>query len=135
MNARRFGLAIADNRQENNYWNRVGVVLAGKRTMNDSASLTLPAPALDRTAANDKWLREYQAFLQLKPQLLATHSGQFVVVHNGQVVDSGPDEVALALRFFRQHGNVPIHIGLLTAAPESAARIPHYRQARPGDEG
>ncbi len=103
--------------------------------MSDATSLTLPAPALNCTVTNGKWQREHQAFLTLRPQLLATHLGQYVVVHNGQIVDSGPDDVALALRFFAQHGNVPVHIGLVTEAPDPSVRIPHYRQARLGDEG
>ncbi len=102
--------------------------------MSNSASLTLPAPAVERCAADGKWQHEYQAFLRLKAPLLATHAGQYVVVHNGDVVDSGPDDVALALRFFAQHGNVPVHIGLITDGPEAAARIPHYRQQGSGDE-
>lgn len=95
--------------------------------MSISPSLALPAPSLDRSTADGKWQREYQAFLRLKAPLLATHAGQYVVVHDGAVVDSGPDDVALALRFFSQHGNVPVHIGHVTAGPEAAARIPHYR--------
>jgi hypothetical protein len=57
------------------------------------------------------------------------------VVHNGLVDDSGPDDIALALKFFAQHGNVPIHIGLVTDRPEAAVRIPHYRQQGLGGEG
>jgi hypothetical protein len=102
--------------------------------MSNSASLTLPAPSLDRSPADGKWQREYQAFLRLKGPLLATHAGQYVVVHDGAVVDSGPDDVALAMRFFAQHGNVSVHIGLVAAGPEAAARIPHYRQQGSGDE-
>ncbi len=102
--------------------------------MSTSPSLTLPAPALDRSTADGKWQREYQAFLRLKAPLLTTHAGQYVVVHDGAVVDSGPDDVALALRFFSQHGNVTVHIGLVTDGPEAVARIPHYRQQGSGDE-
>ncbi len=102
--------------------------------MSNSPSLTLPAPALDRSGADGKWQHEYEAFLRLKAPLLATHAGQYVVVHGGVVVDSGPDDVALALRFFAKQGNVPVHIGLVTDQPETAARIPHYRQQGSGDK-
>jgi hypothetical protein len=101
----------------------------------DSTSMALSAPVLGPNAAENTWQREYHAFLRLKAQLQATHAGQYVVVHNGAVVDSGPDDVALALKFFAQHGNVPIHIGLVTDIPEAAVRIPHYRQQCLGDEG
>lgn len=102
--------------------------------MSNSPLLTLPAPSVETIPANGKWQREYQAFLRLKASLLATHTGQYVVVHDGAVVDTGLDDVALALQFFKQHGNVPVHIGLVTDGPETAARIPHYR-VRSGDEG
>jgi hypothetical protein len=36
-----------------------------------------------------------------------------VVIHAGRVGDSGRDDLALALRFFAEHGNVPIHVGLV----------------------
>jgi hypothetical protein len=75
----------------------------------------------------DKWQHEFEAFQRLLPDLLHTHLGQYVVIHNGQVVDSGPDDLALALRFFAQHGKVPIHIGRVTREPATPARIPHYR--------
>jgi hypothetical protein len=98
--------------------------------MSNANSVTLPAPELNLSAANGKWQREYQAFLRLKPQLMTEYRGQYVVVHEGVVVDSGSDKIALALRFFAQHGNVPIHIGLVTNEPEIPARIPHYRELR-----
>ncbi len=103
--------------------------------MSQTEPITLPAPNLAwRLPTPSKWEREYQAFYRLLPDLLKTHCGQFVVIHDGQVVDSGPDDLALALRFFAQHGNVPIHVGLVADQPEPAVRIPHYRELhRPGD--
>ncbi len=74
-----------------------------------------------------KWQREYQAFQRLLPQLLQTHWGRYVVIHNGEVVDSGANDVNLALHFFAQHGNVPIHVGLVKDQPEPAIRVPRYR--------
>jgi hypothetical protein len=91
-------------------------------------SSTLPAPAVSTAPVRGKWQREYDAFLRLKVQLLASHAGQYVLIHNGQIQASGSDEVALALQFFADHGNVPIHIGRVVPGPEPAARIPHYRE-------
>jgi hypothetical protein len=77
--------------------------------------------------------REYQAFLRLLPQLLATHRGQYVAVHEGQVVDTGNDDIALIQRVHARFGYVPIHVGLVTD-PLPVVRIPHYREYRlPGD--
>ena len=91
----------------------------------------LPAPALSQTSASGKWQREYEAFVRLKPQLLSSHVNQYVVIHDGQVIASGNDDVALALQFFAQHGNVPVHIGFVAQGTEEAARIPHYRELNP----
>ena len=95
--------------------------------MAQSMSQTLPAPSLKTSEDSDKWQREFSAFVALKPQLLVTHADCFVAVHNGQVVQSGTDEVTLALDFFKHYGNVPVHIGFVSAKPEPVARIPHYR--------
>lgn len=99
-----------------------------KVRITDSPLLTLPAPSVEIGTGDEKWRCEYEAFLRIKPHLLATNAGRYVVVHHGQVIDSGTDEVALALRFFEQHGNQPVHIGLVAEAPEQVSRIPHYRQ-------
>jgi len=73
---------------------------------------------------------EYQAFLRLLPELLGTHQGQYVAIHDGQVVDSDPDDVALILRVQSKVGYVPIHVGLVTD-PRPVVRIPHYHEWRP----
>ena len=97
--------------------------------MSTSETATLPAPSIDwRPAARDKWQAEFEAFQRLLPQLLETHRGKYVVIHEGCVVGSGQDDLALALRFFAQHGNVPIHVGLVADEPEPVTRIPHYRE-------
>ncbi len=88
-----------------------------------SEPITLPAPVVPLPAApRTKWEREYQAFQRLLPQLLTTHRGQYVAIHNEQVVDSGDDELALALRVLAQVGNVSIHVGHVTEGPPPAAR-------------
>lgn len=88
-----------------------------------SDPITLPAPAVNLPPApRTKWEREYQAFQRLLPQLLATHPGQYVAIHNEQVVDSGDDKLAVALRVLAKVGNVPIHVGHVTEGPEPIAR-------------
>src|SRR5437867_12885026 len=100
--------------------------------MSASETTTLPAPIIDPTPSPpNKWQSEYEAFQKMRPDLLNSYRGQYVVIHNGGVVDSGPNDLALALRFFAQHGNVPVHIGFVASAPEPPIRIPHYREARP----
>ena len=71
--------------------------------------------------------RERLAFLRLLPALLQTHRGQYVAIHNEQVVDSGDNELDLADRVWAKHGYVPIHVDLVTDQPRPLARIPHFR--------
>ena len=74
--------------------------------------------------------REYHAFLRLLPELLATHRGQYVAVHGGEVVDADADDIALVRRVHAKIGYVPIHVGLVTDE-SPVVRLPHYREYRP----
>jgi hypothetical protein len=92
-----------------------------------SEPVTLPAPVIDlNPPPRTKWDREYQTFRRLLPELLKTHRGQYVAIHEEQMVDSGDDQIAVALRAYARHGYVPIYVGLVTEHPR-IARIPHYR--------
>jgi hypothetical protein len=98
-----------------------------------SDPITLPAPVVNLPPApRTKWEREYQAFQRLLPQLLATHRGQYVAIHNEQVVDSGDDKLAVALRVLAKVGNVPIHVGFVSDGPEPIARSGVRRQKGSG---
>ncbi len=100
-----------------------------------SDTITLPPPAVELPAAPlGKWEREYRAFHRLLPQLLATHRGQFVAVHEEQVVDRGDDKLALALRVLAKVGIVPIHVGCVTAEQQPIARSGIRRELRPGGD-
>lgn len=92
---------------------------------------TQPSPEFFWPAANDsKWERERAAFLKLLPSLLTTQRGKYVAVYEGQVVDSGDDEIALALRAYDQIGYVPIFVGLVTDDPRPVMRMPSPRLYR-----
>jgi hypothetical protein len=96
-----------------------------------SEPITFPARVVEHPAPpRTKWEREYQAFRQLLPQLLATHRGQYVAIHEGTVVDSGDDKLALALRVLAQVGNVAIHVGLVSEEPEPVSRSGVRRELR-----
>jgi len=69
-----------------------------------------------------KWEQEYQAFRRLLPELLSTQRGRYVAVHEGQVVYSGADKLALALQVLAKIGNVAIHVGLVSEEPEPISR-------------
>jgi hypothetical protein len=87
----------------------------------------LPAPELS------KGQREFQAFLRLLPELLKTHRGKHVAIHDGQVVDSDADDIALIERVHAKVGYVPIHVGLVVE-PQPIFRIPYYRECQSGGQ-
>jgi hypothetical protein len=96
--------------------------------------ITLPAPTLEpATPARTKWECEYHAFRRLLPDLLRTHRGQFVAIHDQQVVGTGPDKLALALEVLAKTGNCAIHVGLVSEQPDPVFRSGVRREvARPG---
>jgi len=88
--------------------------------------VALPSPE------RSKGEREYRAFLGLLAELLRTHRGQYVAIHDGQVVDADADDIALVRRVHARIGYVPIHVGLVTDRPP-VVRVPHYREYRRDD--
>jgi hypothetical protein len=95
-----------------------------------SETLTPPFEARLTPPELSKGEREYQTFLRLLPQLLGTHRGQYVAIHDGQMVDSDADDIALIQRVHARVGYVPIHVGLVTDQPR-VVRVPHYREYHP----
>jgi hypothetical protein len=92
----------------------------------------LPAPVLP-LPPEDKFRREQQAFSKLLPELLRTHRGQYVAIHEGQVVDSGEDQIDVAERAYARFGYIPILVTLVTDEPHPVIRIPSPRLLRNRD--
>src|SRR6185312_5668325 len=91
----------------------------------------LPAPVIQLPSSpTTKWQREYRAFQRLLPDLLNTHRGLYVAIHEEQVMDSGNNKLDLALRVLQKVGNVAIHVGLVTAEPEVISRSGVRREVR-----
>jgi hypothetical protein len=61
-----------------------------------------------------KFERERRAFHRLLPELLTSHRGQYVAIHNEQVADAGPRRLDVALGVLQRVGNVDIYVGLVT---------------------
>jgi hypothetical protein len=97
--------------------------------MNEVQIFTVTLPEVGFSPPKTKWEREHQAFQRLLPDLLKTLKGKYVVIHEGQVIDSGEDEIPLAERFFEKYGNISPHIGLVAESPP-IIRMPHYREVR-----
>jgi len=62
-----------------------------------------------RRAQIDALADEKAAYERLQPELLKTHRGQWVAIHNGGVVDSDPDQRALVKRVYSQTTHRPIY--------------------------
>lgn len=54
--------------------------------------------------------KEVVAFANMPQSALDPYFGRFIAVYNGDIVDSDRDEGALALRFYRTFGYVPVYI-------------------------
>lgn len=78
--------------------------------------------------------REQQAFRRMLPELLGTHRGQYVAVHGEQVVDSGPDQLEVALRVLRRVGHVPVYVHLVDDARERPVAHSGLIRVVPGSE-
>ncbi len=88
----------------------------------------MPAPEfLPIPVAGSKWEREWDAFVHLEPSLIATHSGKYVAVHEGRVVDSGEDQIEVAMRAYAKYGYTPIYVGLVSTEAPTLIRIPSPR--------
>ncbi len=73
-------------------------------TLDAPVEVRLPEPS------PNKFEREKRAFERLLPGLRATHAGQYVAIHDEHVVDSGPDQLEVALRVQRRVGSVAIYV-------------------------
>lgn len=69
-----------------------------------------------------KFARERRAFYQLLPDLLKQYRGQYAAIHEEQVVDVGPERLAVALRVLDKIGNQDIFVGLVDTKPEPPSR-------------
>jgi hypothetical protein len=93
----------------------------------------LPAPTIEvpqvpayppPTPEHPKLRQEHEALMRMWPDLLKTHYGQYVAIHDGQVVESGPDKIAVAKSAYKRCGYIPIYIHLVTDQPQPVVRIP-----------
>ncbi len=88
-------------------------------------------PPLGLPKPTSKWDAEYEAFLRLLPELLKTHRDQYVAIHEGKVVGSGTDQLAVAMEAYREYGYVEILVRLVSDKPPRVVNIisPHLDRA------
>jgi len=71
---------------------------------------------LDRLA-EQKLATESDAFEKMHPTLLKEHPGEYVAVHERQVVDSDPNFEAVFVRVQSRFGQTPVLIRQVTESP------------------
>lgn len=79
---------------------------------------------------DQKLKAEIQAFERMHPQLVKQYLGQFVAVHEGQIVDADVDFEALFLRLEKRLGDVPVLIRPVSVEPTPELRAPGPRLER-----
>ena len=89
--------------------------------MNQITEAPLIEVRLPEPPAPSKFERERRAFARLRSGLLATHRGQYVAIHDEQVVDSGPERLELALRV-QERVRAGVYVGLVSDAPPPVVR-------------
>jgi hypothetical protein len=89
-----------------------------------------PPDLASNRIVEDAWQRERRAFVGLLPTLLASHRGQFVAVHDGKVVASGADQVAVAREAYDRVGYVTVYLGHVDDLPRRPVRIGSPRLPR-----
>lgn len=91
----------------------------------------LPAPVLNLAPPPfTKADQEYQAFLGLLPELLKTHRGKYVAIHEGKVIESGDDRLEVIFRALEKAEGASIHVDLVSEQLPPPIRIPHFRVVR-----
>jgi hypothetical protein len=76
--------------------------------------------------------REQAAFQALLPQILVQNEGQYVALHQGQVVDHDADRAALVIRLDQTHPDSVVLVKRVTADPKRVLRVPSSRKVYTG---
>ena len=72
--------------------------------------------------------RELRAFSNLLPQLLTTHFGRYVAIHDGAVVAHGETETGVSVAAYRSFPGVAIPVRLVSKNPLPPERIRTRRE-------
>lgn len=89
---------------------------------NDIAANQDPKPYFSVHPQRHIMLQEQAAFDAMIDQLRANYLGQYVAVHQGQVVDHDADVTALSKRVRVSHSNQVVHIRQVLSHPEPELR-------------
>lgn len=104
--------------------------LAGKSQSNAEAFVDKALRAYLVEFRREKIRAETEAFHQQHQQLLAKYPGQYVAVHDGQVIDHDQDLRTLHLRVFARLNHTPVLLKKVTSQPdqELVFRSPRFER-------
>lgn len=80
-------------------------------------------PAVYVSPDRETMMREQAAYERLRESLLATHEGQYVAIHGGELVDADPDEMALVRRINKRYPDAVVHLRRVTREPDREIRV------------
>ena len=75
-----------------------------------SSTRTIYTPLNQMSQQEKEFNEQKQAFLSIPPIILAPYNGQYIVVHNGEILDSDSDLPTLTSRFFAENGDLPVYV-------------------------
>lgn len=92
--------------------------LAGKEQTSTEALVEKAIRAYIAQFRREKIRVEKEAFNEQFEILLAKYPGQYVAIHNGQLIDHDPELRTLHLRVFDRLGHTPVLLKRVTTDPE-----------------
>ena len=96
--------------------------------LEDALALVEDQPEVDDNDA--KMALEETAYGSMHAELFEKYAGQYVAIHNGQLVDTDPDETALYARINERFPNEIVLLKKVVEVPEPDLRIPSQRFSR-----
>ena len=75
-------------------------------------------PVFHFSPDRERMEQEQAAYARLRESLLATHEGQYVAIHGGELVDADADEIALLRRIDARFPDEVVHLRRVTREPE-----------------
>ena len=79
--------------------------------------------------ADDAFRREVTAYERLLPELLETHRGKVVAIHDGQVIEVGDSKRAVVERVHERLGEVSLYMQRVTHQPR-VHKFPYFKVSR-----
>jgi len=105
--------------------------LAGETQTNAEAVVDKAVRAYLVELRREKIRTETEAFERQRKSLLAAYPGEYVAIHEGNVIDHDPDLRTLHLRVFARLGHAPVLLKRVIEQPERELvfRSPRFERA------